>query len=112
MKLVTYGEKSLLMGDEAADTLLEYARLIGDNKRADTVTFQAISPDGNTVEASFLLNLSTVLMVESTNSTTEAPDNIQAVVEMQDRIDAVTRPAIAQSEESWQQIDYDLPDLR
>ncbi|KJQ56000.1 hypothetical protein [Microbacterium sp. SA39] len=53
MKHVTYGEKSLLMGDDAADTLLEYARLVADNSTADTVTVRSISPDGNTVEALF-----------------------------------------------------------
>jgi hypothetical protein len=109
MKHVTYGEKSLLMGDEAADTLLEYARLVADNDKADTVTLQSVSPDGNTVEAAFLLNASTVLIVESTNSDMVPPDNTDAVAEMQDRIDAVTRPMTAPADEPWPQEDYDIP---
>ena len=50
MKHVTFAEKSLLMGDDAADTLLEYARVLGDHDRVDTVALRSISPDGNTVE--------------------------------------------------------------
>jgi len=110
MKHVTFGEKSLLVGDAAADTLLEYARLVADNQRADTVALRCISPDGNTVEASFLLNTNTLLMVESTNSEVEPPDNAEAVAEMQQRIDALTRPIGAQPENDWED-DYDVTDL-
>ena len=109
MKHVSYADKSLFMGDDAADTLLEYARLVADNNRADTVTLRSISTDGNTVEASFLLDASTVLMVESTNSEVEPPDNSEAVQDMKERIDAITRPVGVESEEQ-PYVDYDLPD--
>ena len=101
MKHVTFGDKAVLMGDEAADTLLEYARVLADTAHADSVTLCAISPDGNTVDAAFLLSASAVLMVESTNSDVEAPDNAEAVREMRDRIDAVTRPPRAKPAEPW-----------
>jgi hypothetical protein len=109
MKHVSYADKSLFMGDDAADTLLEYARLVADNDRADTVTLRSISTDGNTVEASFLLDASTVLMVESTNSEVEPPDNSEAVQDMKERIDAITRPVGVDSQEP-PYVDYDLPD--
>jgi hypothetical protein len=110
MKHVTYGEKSLLMGDDAADVLLEYARLLADNAKADTVTIRSISPDGNTVDASFLLNVSSVLMTESTNSEVDPPDNEEAVADMRDRIDALLRPAAMAAEDPWHQADYDTPE--
>ena len=109
MKHVSYADKSLLMGDDAADTLMEYARLVADNERADTVTLRSISTDGNTVEASFLLDASTILMVESTNSEMEAPDNSEAVQDMKERIDAITRPVSVDAQEP-PYVDYDLPD--
>jgi len=109
MKHVSYADKPLLMGDEAADTLLEYARLVADNARADTVTLRAVSPDGNTVDASFLLDASTILMVESTNSEVEPPDNSEAVQDLKERIDAITRPVGVDSQEP-PYVDYDLPD--
>src|SRR5918993_3325843 len=101
MKHVTFGDKSLLMGDDAADTLLEYARLLSDTGAADSVTLRAISPDGNTVEASFLLNANTVLMIETTNSEVEPPENEGEVAEMRGRIQAITRPSTAQPDEDW-----------
>lgn len=111
MKHVTFADKSLLMGDDAADTLLEYARLIADTQHADSVTLRSISTDGNTVDASFLLNSNTVLVTESTNSDVEPPDNEAAVRDLQDRIDSITRPRNAQTESPWEQSDYDLPEV-
>lgn len=110
MKHVTYGEKSVLMGDDAADTLLEYARLIADNGGADSVTLTSISPDGNTVETSFLLGPNTMMMVESTNSQIQPPDNEEAVSEMKDRIDAITRPAVAEPDEPWEEPGHGVTD--
>ncbi|WP_404432379.1 hypothetical protein LG299_00265 [Microbacterium lacus] len=101
MKHVTFSDRSLLMGDQAADTLLEYARLIADARHADSVTLNAISPDGNTVEASFLLNSNTVLVIESTNSATVAPNNDEAVKAMQAQIDSLSQPISSQGEPPW-----------
>jgi hypothetical protein len=109
MKHVTYGEKAHLMGDDAADTLLEYARLLSDTSAADTVTLRAISPDGNTVDASFLLNANTVMLVESTNSEVAAPDNEEAVREMRERINEITRPSLAIGDDDWDGLDRGIP---
>ena len=110
MKHVTFGDKALFVGDEAADTLLEYARLLSDTSRADTVTLRCISPDGNTVEASFLLNANTILMIESTNSEVDPPENGEAIKEMRERIDAIARPLQATTEEEWDHIDEEIAD--
>ncbi len=110
MKHVTFGDKAHLMSDDAADTLLEYARVLADSQRADTVTLRAISPDGNTIEASFLLNASTVMLIESASSELDPPDNAEVVAEIKDRINAITRPAVATAEELWDQPDYDIPE--
>jgi hypothetical protein len=98
MKHVTFGDKSLLMDDEAADSLLEYARLLGEDSRADTVTVRALGADGNTVDVAFLLNASSVLVVESTNSIVEPPENDEAVRYMQERIEQLVRPPEVKSE--------------
>jgi hypothetical protein len=111
MKHVTFGDKSLFMGDDAADCLLEYSRLLADATRADTVTIQAIGSDGNTVDAAFLLNEASVLVVESTNSTLEPPSNEEAVRYMQERIDALQNPPEAQAEDVPGVSQYDDIDL-
>jgi hypothetical protein len=111
MKHVTFGDKSLFMGDDAADCLLEYSRLLADAARADTVTVRAIGSDGNTVDAAFLLNEASVLVIESTNSTVEPPGNDEAVQYMQERIDALQNPPEAQTEEPRGLSQYDDIDL-
>ena len=103
-----FAEKSLLMGDEVADCLLEYAQLLAANSTADTVTVRAISPDGNTIDAAFLLNAASVMMAESTNSTVEAPANEEAVQYMEDRIDRLLHPPSVQPETANSDPDYDL----
>ena len=108
MKHVMFAEKSLLMGDEVADYLLEYARLLAENAAADTVTVRAISPDGNTIDAALLLNAASVMMAESTNSTVEAPSNDEAVRYLRDRIDRLLHPPTARPETAAPDLDYDL----
>src|SRR3954447_9517748 len=105
MKHVTFGEKTLLLGDDAADTLLEYARVLANASAADSVTLTAIGPDGNTVEVSFLVNASTELLIESTNNELPAPDNADAVREMRERINAYTRPSSAIEDDEWEDLD-------
>lgn len=92
MKHVTYAEKSLLVGDEAADTITEYTALLARHGSADRVTLKAFGVDGNDVEATFVLNQGTVLMAESTNSSIAEPDNTEAVRDMREKIDRLSSP--------------------
>ncbi|WP_396667452.1 hypothetical protein [Microbacterium sp. R86528] len=98
MKHVKFADKSLLMDDETADRLLEYAQVLADTSHADSVSLRAISPDGNTIEGRFLLNSASVMLVESTNSEVNPPDNAEAVKYMTERIRALKSPPVAQPE--------------
>jgi hypothetical protein len=82
MMHVTFGTKSLLIGDRAAETLLEYAALIAQLGGGDTVDLRAVNADGNSVTASFLLDSGTPLMAETTTSDLPEPDNDEAVAYM------------------------------
>jgi hypothetical protein len=108
VKHVTFADKTLLMGDDAADCLLEYSRLLGDASRVDTVTVRAVGPDGNTVDVSLLLNSSSTLIIESTNSTMQPPDNNEAVRYMQSRIDSIRNPPDAHSQAAGGTYDFDI----
>jgi hypothetical protein len=110
MKHVTVAEKSLLMGDDVADCLLEYSRLLGQDSQVDAVTVRGIGPDGNTVDVSILLNAATMLVIESTNTTVEAPGNDEAVRYMQERIDRIINPPEARPEPSGETFDFDIED--
>jgi hypothetical protein len=110
MKHVTYADRSLLVGDEAADALMEYARVLADNGRADTVVLSAMNADGNTVNATFLLSASTPVMVESTNSEVHPPDNEGVAQDIRDRIADITRVPTADTGEPWMDSDLDVRD--
>jgi hypothetical protein len=92
MKHVTYAEKSLLVGDEAAELLMSYATVLGRTDGTDSVTVHAIGIDGNDVDATFLLNPSTVLMIESANTTATEPDNELVEEYMRRQVNTLTQP--------------------
>jgi hypothetical protein len=92
MKHVTYGGKPLLVDDDAAEWLMEYARALGSAHMTDTVTLRAIGADGNEVSVTFLLNAGTELMTETARSTGEAPRNDEVVGYMQERTRLILTP--------------------
>ncbi|MFS0895124.1 hypothetical protein [Microbacterium sp. 179-I 3D3 NHS] len=92
MKHVTYGDKSHFLGDDAADTLVEYASVLGNAKASDVVTLRGIDDHGNEVEATFLLNASISMMIETTSSTMAEPDNDEAVRQMNREIAKLIDP--------------------
>jgi hypothetical protein len=94
MKHVTYSDKSMLIGTEAADLLVEYAAAIGRVHTADTVKLKAIGSDGNSVEATFLLGEGAPLMVETANTDVEEPDNAEQIEYMQTHLRLLSSPPI------------------
>jgi hypothetical protein len=92
MKHITFSDKSLLVGDEAADLLLEYGAALMRQSSGDTVELHSISSDGDEVVASFLLGSGAPLMAETTTSQLPEPDNAEAVGYMRDRIRELDSP--------------------
>lgn len=98
MKHITFGDKSLLIGDQTADLLLNYAAALGQNATADTVDVNAISSDGDEVVATFLLNEGTTIMAETTNSSAHEPDNAEVISYMTEHLRLLKDPPSAVSE--------------
>lgn len=93
MKHVTFGDKTLFVGDDAADALTAYAAALADHQRADTVTLNAIGPDGHEVEATFVIDQGAALMTETADAAFIEPDNGEALRYMKERTAALTDPA-------------------
>jgi nucleotide-binding universal stress UspA family protein len=87
MKHVTYSDKALLMDDEAADLLLEYAVELAKRGDADLVTVHALSGDGNEVAASFVLDSGTVLMAESAHTHVQPPKDEEAIAYLRSQLE-------------------------
>ncbi|MEU1970236.1 hypothetical protein ABZ477_01110 [Microbacterium sp. NPDC019599] len=104
MKHVSYGEKSLLMDDESADTLIEFASMVAASGGGDTVTLRAINMEGNETDVTFLLDGATMLAVQSATTRAHAPTNDGAVLEMREKIDLMENPPVGLP-------DHDRPEL-
>jgi len=78
MKHMTLADKSVLLGDEVADLLADYARLLAQENTADTIEIHGISGDGDEVTITFLLNSGVTLLLETTTSTLPEPENAKA----------------------------------
>lgn len=90
-----YAEKSLLMGDEVVDLIMEYAVLLARGGSADRVNVEAIESDGRLVTASFLIGPATIMVAETARSTFPEPENENAVTYLQERIGLIKAPPFA-----------------
>ena len=108
MKHVTYSDKSMLIGSEAADLLVEYAAAIVRAHTADTVTLKAIGADGNSVEATFLLGEGAPLMVETANTDVQEPDNADQVDYMRSHLRLLSSPPVVMAVDPRE---FDLDDF-
>jgi hypothetical protein len=95
VKHLTMADKSLLVGDQAADTVARYAALLAQHNGGDTVDLHAVSSDGDEVDATLVLNSGTSLIVETTHSNLPEPDNTTAIEYMQGKIQLLESPPVA-----------------
>lgn len=107
MMHVTYDGKSVLMDDDAATLLLQYAAEVGRHRTADVVNVAVVNTDGNALTVTYLLNGSSELTAETTTSELPAPANDEAVSYMRDRIGALQNPPLVQPEDD---VDPPAPD--
>lgn len=92
MKLVTYADTPLLIGDEAADLLLRFAASLANVGRADVVVVKALGTLGASVDVTFLLDAGSVMLSKQADSDLPEPDNSTAVAYMRNRMHALEQP--------------------
>lgn len=103
MQRLTVEGKDLLLGDEAADLLTEYAALLADRGHGDRVRLHAISGDGDEVVVTVVLSRGTTLVIESTRMSTAEPDNAAAIAYLREHIRALGTPPPVRpvADEEW-----------
>lgn len=89
---ITYSDKTLFVDDATADVLIRYAAALAATGGADAVTVKAVGADGNEVEASIVLNPTTEIVAETTNTLMRPPQNDEVVRYMGAAIDRLTNP--------------------
>jgi len=75
MKNIVYGESTWLIGDAAADALLDYAVFMAQTGSADHVDAVVLGPDGDEVVTSMVLGPATMITAQTMSSAFEEPDN-------------------------------------
>jgi len=85
MKLVTFGDRRLFVGNEAADALTRYAAVLSERGTADAVTLNVIGPDGRSTAATLVLSQGVTLIAETADETFVEPDNSDSVEYMKQR---------------------------
>ena len=107
MKHVTYAEKSLLVGDTAAELLLEYASAVGAAHTSDTVHMNALDLDGKQVDAIFLLGQGAPLMAETSMSDLSEPENTTAEAYLKEELTGLTTTPTIQVDDQDVLVDQD-----
>jgi hypothetical protein len=87
MRHLLYGQKSIFLGDEATDALVDYAALVAQLRTGARVDLKAYTEQGHLVDVTFLLNGAVDLVAESTDLRMPEPDNAAAVAGIRARLD-------------------------
>jgi hypothetical protein len=95
MMHVTFSDQTLLVGDEIAELVIEYAAALTRTGGADTVKVQAYGSDGDKVVATLLLDSGASLMAKTTHSDLPDPDNTEAAAYIRRNLSAVSASSTA-----------------
>ena len=93
MKNLVYGESSWLVGDDAANAILEYTVLMAKDGAADTVDVNVLGPDGNSEMTTLVLGPATMIQAQTTRSQLQEPENFELIVYIRERLRSSTLPA-------------------
>jgi hypothetical protein len=108
MKHIVYAEKTLLIGDEVADLAVEYAAMLANHGKADTVTLHAFDADGDAIDATLLLNSGSNIVAATSHNTIPEPDNSEAVADIRERMVALSSPRYAMPRAGAEDMDMDI----
>lgn len=86
MKRIEYGDSSWLIGDAAADAILNYTVFMAKANTADAVDVVVIGADGADETMTLVLGPATMIHTETTRSHRDEPDNTALLKYVADRI--------------------------
>jgi hypothetical protein len=92
MMHLTFADKSLILGNAAAELTVEYAAALARIGSADTVRLVAYGSDGDKVTATLLLDAGAPLMIETSATDLPEPDNTDTVAYMTQRMSEINSP--------------------
>ncbi|OUE23123.1 hypothetical protein BFL37_14280 [Clavibacter michiganensis] len=95
---MTYAARTLLVGDEMADVMMEWSAALAADGAAEALTVVAIGRDGDDVVATFQLGAGSPVMVGTSATTLPEPDNAGVVARLRALLDrrATPRPIVSE----------------
>lgn len=96
MMLINYGDTDWLIGDDAADLLLEYSVLMAKGGTADSVDVNVLTSTGERESVRLLIGPATMMTARPVASELPEPDNAATLATVRERIDAIESPPSVQ----------------
>ena len=94
VKELVFAGRSLLVGDDAADAVVEYTAVLARSASADTVELRALTSAGERVDAYLVLDAAAPVMALTTASAKAEPDNLHIVQYMHEAIHRLNPEAV------------------
>jgi hypothetical protein len=107
MKHLTFADKSLLVGDDVADLIVEYAAMLARAGDADTVDVAAYGADGDAVHAKLLLAEGAPLMAETSHTDLPEPDNSETLMYVREQMMRRSSPPSVQPADATMPANYE-----
>ena len=92
MKLLNYGDTEWLVGDEAAQLLMDYSVLMARVNTADSINVTMLDSHGESQNLNILIGPATMMTSRATVSEFAEPENDAAVAEVRGKIAAIEDP--------------------
>ena len=91
MKQIRYGERTWLVGDTTADTLMDYAAALARADSAEHVSIQVLDVNGESEKLDLLIGPATMMTAEPTHDEFADPDNAAVETSMRELTAALSR---------------------
>jgi len=92
MKLINYGDTAWLLGDEAAELLMNYSVLMARQNKADSINVTMLDSAGGEQNLNILIGPATMMTSQDTDSTFPEPENAATVADVRAKIDSIESP--------------------
>lgn len=96
MKLLNYGDTEWLVGDEAAQLLMDYSVLMARVNTADSINVTMLDRHGEPQNLNILIGPATMMTSRESPGLYPEPENASAVAEIREKIAAIEEPTPVQ----------------
>ncbi len=105
MRRIHYAGDTLLLGDDVADALMDYAARLARQDSAVTITIRALDDGGTEHAVDILVGPATMMTATHVDSDLPEPDNAAVVADLARRVSLLESPPAGQGVEQPEHFD-------